>query len=67
MNRAIGPVGALVPTSDVDLDLFKEIKGPNTPMRILAILIKATREGKIAWFRDASWVAVTYIPLLAVS
>lgn len=48
-------------------DLFSNIRGDTTAERIIDILLKATCDGKIHWFRDAEWYAVTYIPLLAVS
>lgn len=38
-----------------------------TCARIIDILIKATRERKIIWFRDADYFAVTFVPMLAVS
>lgn len=39
----------------------------NCPARIIDIVIEGTREGKISWFRDARWFAVTFVPFLAVS
>lgn len=53
--------------SSLSKDLFSEIRGSTTAERIIDILLKATCDGKIHWFRDAEWYAVTYIPLLAVS
>lgn len=53
--------------SSLSEDLFSDIRGSTTAERIIDILLKATCDGKIHWFRDAEWYAVTYIPLLAVS
>lgn len=49
------------------LELFGNIQGKTTAHRLIEILITATKEGKIHWFRDAEFYAVTYIPMLAVS
>lgn len=39
----------------------------NCPARIIDIVTEGTRDGKIVWFRDARWFAVTFVPFLAVS
>lgn len=41
--------------------------GTATVTRIIELLIQATSEGKIHWFRDAEYFAVTYFPMLAAS
>lgn len=44
-----------------------ESPGTATISRIVELLIQATSEGKIHWFRDAEYFAVTYFPMLAAS
>ena len=56
----------IVPRSQ-SVDVFSDVKGETNPERVIEILIQATKEEKIPWFRDADWYAVTYIPFLAVS
>lgn|GEM_PF-2748358 len=41
--------------------------GVATITRIVELLIEATADGKISWFRDAEYFAVTYFPMLAVT
>lgn len=41
--------------------------GSTTIERIVNLLIQATSEGKIIWFRDAESFAVTYFPMLAAT
>ena len=64
--------GALTPHVEGALTLHvegavKKYQGKATTQRLVAILIDATKERKLVWFRDASWYAVTFMPMLAVS
>jgi len=43
------------------------VAGDTTIARIIGQLYRATLDGKISWFRDAEYFAVTYFPMLAVT
>lgn len=58
---------ALKPVQPNWLALLEAIRDPTCPERIIEILRVATVERKITWIRDAAYMAVTFIPFLAVS
>lgn len=68
-ETALQPAGQVQPANPADrwLALLNAVQGSTCPERVIEILRIATLERKITWIRDAAYMAVTFIPFLAVS